>query len=94
MERLTPAETELRGSWITIDRQVVADPIARRIENLIAHDLVEVGSADGGWSKLYQDPVDRRYWELTYPESETQGGGAPVLRHLDSDAAMDKYHVR
>ena len=93
MERLSSTETELQGTWVTVDRQVVADPIARRIEHLIANDLVEVGSADGGWSKLYRDPVDGRFWELTYPESEIHGGGAPMLKHISPEIAAQKYNA-
>lgn len=33
----------------------------------------------GGWEKLYRDPGDGRYWLLTYPFGELQGGGPPSL---------------
>jgi len=52
-----------------------------------------IGGADGGWSRLYLDPVDGRYWELIYPQSEIHGGGPPRLAHISADAAKIKYGV-
>jgi immunity protein 27 of polymorphic toxin system len=49
--------------------------------------------AYGCWSKLYLDPVDGGYWELTYPQSEMHGGGPPQLVHISADAAKIKYGV-
>jgi hypothetical protein len=51
-----------------------------RIEWLRTEVLELVGIEKvGGWEKLYRDPEDGRYWFLTYPFSELQGGGPPSL---------------
>ena len=65
----------------------------KRIETLIKDYLVKITTDETGWDVLYQDPEDNRYWELTYPESELHGGGAPVLRHLSVVEAHDKYNI-
>lgn len=93
MERLRPEETALRGAWITIDNQVIGDPVSTRIDYLIENELIEIGTADGGWSMLYRDPLDGRLWELSYPYGEMQGGGPRALVHLDRDVARQKYKL-
>lgn len=51
-----------------------------RINWLTNEILVLVGIEKiGGWEKLYRDPGDGRYWLLTYPFGELQGGGPPSL---------------
>jgi len=41
---------------------------------------LELISADeSGWLKLYQDPEDKRYWQLSFEHGEMQGGGPPSL---------------
>jgi hypothetical protein len=91
MERLGPAETELLETSHTVDGENVRSPVALRIDHLIAHDLIEIGSADGGWSTLYRDPADGRYWELTYPMSYMHGGGPRSLTLVSDAVAAQKY---
>ena len=43
------------------------------------------------WSVLFRDPGDGRLWELTYPESGSQGGGPPRLTCIDADVARKKF---
>jgi hypothetical protein len=93
MEHLKPTETELRGQRVVIDGVGFRDPVTGRIYDLITHELVEVGVGDEGWSKLYRDPGDGRYWELTYPESEYHGGGPPMLTHVSNEFAAKKYGI-
>ncbi len=69
------------------------DAVCRRIRILVEEHLQLIGGADGGWSRLYLDPADERYWELTYPQSEMHGGGPPQLVHISADAAKIKYGV-
>ena len=40
---------------------------------------------------LFRDPEDDRYWELTYPKGELQGGGPPRLTMLTPEKAHAKY---
>ena len=84
-------ETEIRGSWIIVDSSIEADYNTTRIEYLTQNYLIEIAVSDDGWEKLFQDPSDKRYWELIYPESELQGGGAPTLRSISIFDAKSKF---
>ena len=86
-------ETEIRGRWTTDAGKVEADQTCRRIEQLVAGYLREVGRDASGWDVLYSDPSDGRYWELIYPESHLHGGGPPTLRNLTEEEARKKYRV-
>ena len=91
--KLKPNEIELRGGRELEGNSVKADNISERIESLISSYLVEINEDESGWSKLYQDPEDKRYWELSYPESEIHGGGAPLLRNLSLQEVKKKYQI-
>ena len=93
MQRLGPDETELHGRRVEIDGQVLRDPVSLRIDWLVGSELIALATADGGWSTLYRDPVDSRYWELTYLQSEMHGGGPRTLLLMDSATARAKYEV-
>jgi len=84
-------ETEIRGKWIKVGGRVEADDQCRRIEDLVARHLREVGRDATGWDRLFVDPQHGRYWELTYPESELHGGGPPRLRNIQVSEARAKY---
>lgn len=53
---------------------------------------MKIASAD--WAVLYQDPLDKRYWELNYPQSHLQGGGSPSLTMLTYEEAKQVFLVR
>jgi Immunity protein 27 len=53
--------------------------------------LVLIGSADGGWTRIYRDPNGGLFWELTYPHSEMHGGGPPRLESYSLDELRLKY---
>jgi len=89
--KLEPEETDLQCEWEIVDGKVVGNAVCNRIDHLISHYLLKV--AGGGWETLYQDPYDKRYWELTYPQGEMHGGGPPRLRHLPTAEAKAKYHI-
>ena len=93
MDRLGPLETELHGDWFLIDGQVVGNSVSLRINHLITSELIEIATADGGWSTLYRDPSDGRFWELTYSHSEMHGGGPRSLVQLDRESAILKYEI-
>ena len=90
---LNNSETELVGSWTTQAGSIVADDVSKRIEALIRNYLKELKSSDSGWDVLYVDPLDKRYWELTYPDSGTNGAGAPKLSVLTAEQVKSKYGV-
>jgi Immunity protein 27 len=91
--RLRTEENDLTGAWLVEGGQVIADEVCQRIEILVEGRLQLIDSADGGWSRLYLDPEDGRYWELTYPQSAMHGGGPTRLAHISADAAKIKYGV-
>src|SRR6476646_8546144 len=92
MIELAPEEVDLRGDWLVQkDRSVVGDATEQRIKWLTTEKLERVANDWSGWETLYRDPRDGRLWELTYPQSEMQGGGPRRLRVLSPDEAAAKY---
>jgi hypothetical protein len=85
------SETEIRGDFLMIDGQVVADASTLRIETLRDEYLREIGRDASGWDTLYMDPYDGRLWEHTYPQSHMHGGGPPLLRLIGTEEARRKY---
>jgi hypothetical protein len=71
--------------------QMRGDDTSRLIENLIHNRFAKLAVTADGWEALYQDPQDDRFWELTFPQGEMQGGGPRVLRVLSIEAARLKY---
>jgi hypothetical protein len=92
-EELRFAEVELIGSWNVRGRSVVADDVSLRIDALTNKLLKEIAVSDDGWAILYVDPKDGRYWELTYPDNESHGGGAPKLSVLLPEQARLEYNM-
>jgi hypothetical protein len=84
-------ESDLVGAWALKDGKMMANATARRIQWLIEHQLVELGADSSGWDALYRDPSDGRLWELTYPQSDSHGGGPPRLTCIDSGEVQRKY---
>ena len=80
-----PNETLITGKWEYTNGLVSADYNSKRIEWLTNHYLVMVEIRDGGWTKVYQDPTDQRYWVKTFPQGELQGGGPPQLLCVGED---------
>lgn len=88
-----PHETAIIGSWGNDQGTIKADEVCERIEHLKSKYLVRVGASKefGDWMVLYQDPKDMRYWELTYPQSGSHGGGPPALFNISKEEAKAKY---
>lgn len=89
--KLLPEEKDLVGKWKLAGNTLECDSTARRIDRLVKEQLRQLGTDPSGWDVLYKDPDDGRLWELTYPESDSEGGGPPRLTHLDRDSAISKY---
>ena len=51
---------------------------ASLIDDLFKNKLVDFYR--GNWATLYRHKETGEYWELTYPQSEMQGGGPRRLR--------------
>lgn len=65
----------------------------RRIDYLTENVLKEVSDCDGGWTTLYIDESDGRYWELFYPDYNEHNAGPPSLRNLSEAEAKEKYKL-
>lgn len=89
--KIDPTETKIAGQWKEQEGNVVEDENCKRIKNLTESYLQRVTSSEDGWTTLYKDPEDGRYWELTYPNSDWHGGGPPVLVNISTEEAHKKY---
>jgi hypothetical protein len=85
-------EYELKGEWIKKSNSIVQNLVCERIEYLISNHLVELATDSSGWFVLYQDPSDKRYWELSYPHSDKQGGGPPVLKNISFEESRKFFN--
>ncbi|WP_032916403.1 Imm27 family immunity protein [Leptospira santarosai] len=74
-------ETKIVGSWIINDSKTENDAKAQRVIYLIEHYLIKIKTDSSGWSTLYQDPEDGRYWESTYLQSNIHGADHLVFLH-------------
>jgi hypothetical protein len=90
--KINKEETKIVGHWIFDGSKMTTDEACKRIESLVAGYLIKI-TTDGGWDILYQDPEDKRYWELIYPNSEMHGGGPPSLILLSEVQVKEKYHI-
>lgn len=94
MKKIDISETELTGSIILDGKTVKKDDVFMRINWLRNNYLKEIAVDESGWEVLYQDPNDSRYWELTFPDSESHGGGAPKLSYVKlSETIKSKYKI-
>lgn len=93
MMKLEPTEIALVGGWISAAGKLAPDDTSRRIETLTKDHLTEIGHDPSGWIVLYRDQSDNRLWELSYPESQSHGGGAPQLNLVSFDDAKRRYGI-
>ncbi len=91
--KILPGETEIIGGWFFDGERSQADQLASRINDLVKYYLVELAASDDGWAMLYLDHSDGRYWELTYPDSPSHGGGAPTLTVISAKEARVRYKL-
>jgi len=86
-------ETKIVGHWIFDGSKMIADEGCKRIDWLRSNYLKLVSTDASGWLKLYQDPEDKRYWQLNFEHGEMQGGGPPSLILLSETEAKEKYNI-
>jgi len=86
-------ETKIVGHWIFDGSKMTADETCKRIDWLRSSYLKLISTDDRGWLKLYQDPDDKRYWQLNFEHGEMQGGGPPSLILLSESEAKEKYNI-
>jgi len=86
--KINPEEKSIVGGVSNMNN---ADEQSQRITWLVNNYLVKIASDGINWTILYQDPEDKRYWELIFPNSELQGGGPPSLIEISKEVALTKY---
>ncbi|GAB3910029.1 Imm27 family immunity protein [Mucilaginibacter boryungensis] len=91
--RITKDETKIVGHWIFDGSKMIADETCKRIDWLRNNYLKLISTDGSGWLNLYQDPEDKRYWQLNFEHGEMQGSGPPTLILLSESEAKDKYNV-
>jgi hypothetical protein len=91
-----PDERLLKGTWLAQNNANRGDAVCERIEWLLGKHLRKVASSPqwGDWEVLYVDPTDGRYWELTYPQGDMQGGGPPQIRVVSEEDAQARYSIK
>ena len=95
MDRLLPQEIVLIGRWVEHEGRVRSDAVSERIGQLTNGILAEIKDhpKSGGWTRLYQDRADGRFWERSYPASGQHGGGPPALHWLSDEEAEREYNL-
>ncbi|WP_061246464.1 Imm27 family immunity protein [Leptospira interrogans] len=93
IKKILPSEKELVGSWIKKDSGIQNDEILERAIYLMQNYLIKIKADSSGWNTLYQDPVDGRYWEATYPQSDIHGSGPLTLFVLSDNHAKKKFKL-
>lgn len=87
-------ETIIDSDWTKLSNHLTREDafeIQKRIYWLQTNYLKKLLSISNGWEILYIDPHDNRFWELTYPKSDMQGGGPPLLKNININMALSKY---
>ncbi len=91
-KKITANEVEIVGGVVIKGKRIKDDPVSKRIEYLLDHYLKKICAEPvSGWSLLYIDPNDERFWELWYPHGEIHGGGPPALKCIRREDAVLKY---
>ncbi|WP_294736641.1 Imm27 family immunity protein [uncultured Flavobacterium sp.] len=86
-------ETELIGGVIYTEVEMIYNETVTRINKLVKNYLVKIGTDKTGWEILYQDPKDKRYWGMVFPQGDLQGGGVPSLVNISEEIAMLKFNI-
>ena len=93
MNKISSYEKFIKGGWEKTSDGISFDENSKRIEFLVNEYLVEVAVDKSGWNKLYQDPKDKRFWELEYQFGEMHGGGIPLLKMITHAEAKNKFNI-
>lgn len=89
--QLKSDETILQGFWIDLGSALTEDANWERINRLVAESLEHLATSDNGTDKLYRDPGDGRFWELTPVMPGLKNGGPPLLKVIEPERAKEKY---
>jgi len=86
-------ETKIVGHWMFDGSKMIADENCKRIDWLRSNYLILISTDESGWLNLYQDPEDKRYWQLNFEHGEMHGGGPPSLILLSEAKAKAEYNI-
>lgn len=70
---------------------MVGDEAEQRIWDAVRNHFTRIAEREFGWAVLYLDPSDATYWELSFPQSELQGGGPAKLTRMAADQILILY---
>jgi len=88
---ITSDENTIAEQWEFVGTKMRANEQGKRIDWLRENYLIKIANDESGWYTLYQDPKDKRYWELSFPSGEMQGGGPRLLKVISEEEAISKY---
>ena len=91
---IKPHETEIIGRYFLRKGQLVPDDNCERVAQLINGYLEFMAKDKTGWTSLYKDPNDGRYWEKAYLQNETHGGGPASLRVVTKRKLKEEQPTR
>jgi hypothetical protein len=80
-------------TWIKRGSSLVVDGDTVEIDRLLKEELEHVASTDNGWTQLFVDARGDGYWELSFPQSNTHGGGPRLLSPVSRDLVQSKYGI-
>ena len=88
---IKPNEIVIDSDSVISGSEEAVRKVSERIYWLTHNYLNKITTDKSGWSVLYKDPNDNRFWELTYPKGEMHGGGSARLSSLTEIDAVEKY---
>lgn len=88
---LQPQERQVTGQWKEGVGGSTTDSVDARIFWLVTTRLQPKGRTDDGWTALFLDQRDGRFWELTFPHGSLFGGGPRELTWLPVEDVELKY---
>ncbi|WP_303309733.1 Imm27 family immunity protein [Hymenobacter sp. BT730] len=89
--QLAAQEIQVIGAWLYQNDSLCLDANVERIQWLLAHQLQFIAADSTGWQRLYVDPADGGYWQLSFPQGHLQGGGPPALTCISREQARQQY---
>ncbi len=91
--KINKEETEIRCLLSLQKNKLTESPECERIHWLRNNYLIEIARNQAEWLILYQDPEDKRFWELRFEHAEMQGGGPPSLINISLEEVKKNFEL-